>query len=85
MEPMNELRVGNDVQLRCMVKSCDPDETTFWYAQVCTTLLHQNSFQLFVENFSVYTAFLTVITEVVIQCVICFGRIFELPVTLSIS
>lgn len=45
MEPMNELRVGNDVQLRCMVKSCDPDETTFWYAQVSTTLLYQNSFQ----------------------------------------
>ena len=33
MEPMNELKVGSDVQLRCMVKSCEP-ETTFWYAQV---------------------------------------------------
>lgn len=34
MEPMNELKVGNDVQLKCMVKSCDPEETTIWYAQV---------------------------------------------------
>jgi len=34
MEPMNELKVGNDVQLRCMVKSCDPEEATIWYAQV---------------------------------------------------
>ena len=34
MEPMNELKVGTDVQLRCIVKSCDHDETSIWYAQV---------------------------------------------------
>ena len=35
MEPMNELRVGayHDVKLRSMVKSCDADEPTMWYAQ----------------------------------------------------
>ena len=35
MEPMNELKVGNDVQLRSIVKSADPEEPTMWYAQVC--------------------------------------------------
>ena len=34
MEPMNELKVGNDVQLRSIVKSADPEEPTMWYAQV---------------------------------------------------
>jgi len=34
MEPMNELKVGPDVQLRCIVKSCDHDEASIWYAQV---------------------------------------------------
>ena len=34
MEPMNELKVGQDVQLRCIVKSCDQDEACIWYAQV---------------------------------------------------
>jgi len=34
MEPMNELKVGHDVQLRCIVKSCDPEEASIWYAQV---------------------------------------------------
>ena len=33
MEPMNELKVGNDVQLRSIVKSADPEEPTMWYAQ----------------------------------------------------
>jgi len=34
MEPMNELKVGQNVQLRCIVKSCDLDEASVWYAQV---------------------------------------------------
>ena len=34
MEPMNELKVGQDVQLRCIVKSCDLEEASIWYAQV---------------------------------------------------
>lgn len=34
MEPMNELKVGNDVQLKSIIKSCDPEEPTIWYAQV---------------------------------------------------
>ena len=37
MEPMNELMVGHDVQIRCIVKSVDPEETTMWYAQVRTS------------------------------------------------
>jgi len=35
MDPMNELRVGNNVQLKSIVKSVDPEEHTVWYAQVC--------------------------------------------------
>ena len=34
MEPMNELKVGNNVNLRCIVKSCDQEEASIWYAQV---------------------------------------------------
>lgn len=34
MEPMNELKVGNGVSLRSIVKSADPDEPTMWFAQV---------------------------------------------------
>ena len=34
MEPMNELKVGNDVKLQCIVKCADPEEPTVWYAQV---------------------------------------------------
>jgi len=34
MEPMNELKVGQDVQLCCIVKSCDQEEASIWYAQV---------------------------------------------------
>ena len=35
MEPMNELRVGHDVQLYTIVKSVDEEnEPTIWYAQV---------------------------------------------------
>lgn len=35
MEPMNELNVGNDVQLYSIVKSVDEEnEPTIWYAQV---------------------------------------------------
>jgi len=34
MEPMNELKVGQDVQLHCIVKSCDLEEASIWYAQV---------------------------------------------------
>ncbi|XP_077985504.1 cilia- and flagella-associated protein 44-like isoform X2 [Glandiceps talaboti] len=33
MEPMNELKVGNDVSLRSMVKSVDPEAQSLWYAQ----------------------------------------------------
>lgn len=38
MEPMNELKVGQDVQLRCIVKSCDQEEASIWYAQVKNVL-----------------------------------------------
>lgn len=35
MEPMNELRVGHDVQLKSILKSTDAEnEVTIWYAQV---------------------------------------------------
>jgi hypothetical protein len=34
MEPMNELQVGSNVQLKSLVKSTDPEEPTMWYAQV---------------------------------------------------
>ena len=35
MEPMNELKVGNDVNLRSIIKSTDAEnEITVWYAQV---------------------------------------------------
>jgi len=34
MEPMNELKVGQDVALRSIVKSCNQDEASIWYAQV---------------------------------------------------
>ena len=34
MEPMNELRVGDDVQLKSIVKSVNSKEPTMWYAQV---------------------------------------------------
>ncbi|KAK3107710.1 hypothetical protein FSP39_020546 [Pinctada imbricata] len=34
MEPMNELKVGQDVSLKCIIKSVDTEsEVTFWYAQ----------------------------------------------------
>lgn len=37
MDPMNELRVGQDVQLYGIVKSIDEEnEPTIWYAQVKT-------------------------------------------------
>ena len=39
MEPMNELKVGNDVQLKSIVKSVNPEEPTMWYAQVRETYL----------------------------------------------
>lgn len=34
LEPVNELRVGNDVQLTSMVRSCGARELSLWYAQV---------------------------------------------------
>ena len=35
MEPMNELKVGDGVQLKTILKSVDPEnEPTIWYAQV---------------------------------------------------
>ena len=34
MEPMNELKVGKEAKLRSIVKSCDPEEPTMWFAQV---------------------------------------------------
>ena len=35
MEPMNELKVGDGVQLKTILKSLDPEnEPTIWYAQV---------------------------------------------------
>ena len=34
MEPMNELKVGDDVQLKSIVKSVHGEEPTMWYAQV---------------------------------------------------
>ena len=35
MEPMNELKVGDGVQLKTIIKSVDPEnEPTIWYAQV---------------------------------------------------
>lgn len=34
MEPMNELKVGNDVQLKSIVKTVNAEEPTMWYAQV---------------------------------------------------
>ena len=43
MEPMNELKVGNDVQLRSIVKSCDQDEASMWYAQVNNIFIVQCS------------------------------------------
>ena len=33
MEPMNELRVGNEVQLKSIIKSVNEDEPTMWFAQ----------------------------------------------------
>ena len=39
MEPMNELKVGQDVQLHCIVKSCDLEEASIWYAQVGNVFL----------------------------------------------
>jgi len=39
MEPMNELKVGQDVSLRSIVKSCDQEEASIWYAQVSNSLL----------------------------------------------
>ena len=38
MEPMNELKVGNNVNLRCIVKSCNQEEASIWYAQVIIIL-----------------------------------------------
>ena len=35
MEPMNEMKVGSNVQLHSVVKSVNPEEPTMWYAQVC--------------------------------------------------
>jgi hypothetical protein len=37
MEPMNELKVGNGVQLQSIVKSADSEEPTMWFAQVTHT------------------------------------------------
>lgn len=38
MDPMNELKVGTDVQLKSIIKSIDSEnEPTIWYAQVCIT------------------------------------------------
>jgi len=35
LDPMNELKVGPDVQLKSIVKSIDAEnEPTIWYAQV---------------------------------------------------
>ena len=35
MDPMNELKVGDGVQLKTIIKSVDPEnEPTIWYAQV---------------------------------------------------
>ncbi|XP_071957578.1 cilia- and flagella-associated protein 44-like isoform X2 [Antedon mediterranea] len=33
MEPMNELKVGNGVHLRSMIKSVDPEAQSIWFAQ----------------------------------------------------
>jgi hypothetical protein len=38
LDPMNELKVGNDVQLKSIIKSVDSEnEPTIWYAQVRRT------------------------------------------------
>ena len=34
MEPMNELKVGNNVALKSIVKCPDEEEPTIWFAQV---------------------------------------------------
>ena len=35
MEPMNELKVGTDVNLKSIIKSVDTEnEVTYWFAQV---------------------------------------------------
>jgi len=35
LDPMNELKVGSDVQLKSIIKSIDSEnEPTIWYAQV---------------------------------------------------
>jgi len=34
LEPVNELRVGNDVQITSMVRSVGARELSLWYAQV---------------------------------------------------
>ena len=39
MEPMNELKIGDGVQLKTILKSLDPEnEPTIWYAQVRKTI-----------------------------------------------
>jgi hypothetical protein len=34
MEPTNQLKVGNNVQLYSMVRSVNPEEQSIWFAQV---------------------------------------------------
>lgn len=41
MEPMNELKVGTDVQLKMITKSVDPEDQTIWFGQV--VYLHAHS------------------------------------------
>lgn len=40
MEPTNELKVGNNVQLYSMVRSVAKGEQSMWYAQV--SVAHEN-------------------------------------------
>ena len=40
MEPMNELLVGQDVQMRNLMKSCDKEDANIWYGQVSATYSH---------------------------------------------
>ena len=37
LDPTNELKVGNDVQLYSLVKSVDPEDQSIYYAQVIHT------------------------------------------------
>ena len=41
LDPMNELKVGSDVQLKSIIKSIDSEnEPTIWYAQVGDVLFY---------------------------------------------